>query len=80
MGKTVSKSKFKPKTLEYFRQIETTGEEVIITDHGRPVLKIIPYSPKPEAALKILRNTVIKYEKPTEPVSAEDWEALNDCP
>jgi len=76
MEKTVSKSRFKPKTLEYFRQIEKTGEEVIITDHGRPVLKITPYSPKPEAALKILRNTVIKYENPTEPVGSEDWESL----
>jgi four helix bundle protein len=30
----------------------------------------------PEAALKILRNTVMKYENPTEPVGSEDWESL----
>ncbi|OGW27635.1 MAG: prevent-host-death protein [Nitrospirae bacterium GWC2_42_7] len=76
MEKTVSKSRFKPKTLEYFRQIEKTGKAVIITDHGRPVLKISPYTPKPEAALKILRNTVMKFENPTEPVGSEDWESL----
>ncbi len=76
MEKTVSKSRFKPKTLEYFRQIEETGKAVIITDHGRPVLKIIPYTPNPEAGLTILRNTVMKFENPTEPVGSEDWESL----
>lgn len=40
MPQAVSKSKFKPHSLEYFRKIEQTGEELIITDHGRPVLKV----------------------------------------
>ncbi len=77
MGRMVSKSKFKPRSLEYFRQIEKSGEELIITDHGKPVLKILPYCPDPAGALKTLRNTVLKYEQPTEPVGVEEWEALN---
>ncbi len=28
--------------LEVFRQLEISGEELIVTDHGRPVIKIIP--------------------------------------
>ena len=72
----VSKSKFKPHTLEYFRQIEESGEEVIITDHGRPVLKIMPYTPEPQEAIKMLRNSVLKFEAPTEPVGIEEWEVL----
>ncbi len=79
MGRTVSKSKFKPRSLEYFRQIEESGEELIITDHGRPVLKILPYSKRdPADALKALRNTVLKYDSPTEPVGSNEWEALKD--
>src|SRR3989337_495743 len=73
MGKMVSKSKFKPKSLEYFRQIEESGEEIIITDHGRPVLKVVPYSAEP-AAVQLLHNSVKKYKKPTEPVGVEGWE------
>ncbi|MEW6221568.1 MAG: type II toxin-antitoxin system Phd/YefM family antitoxin [Thermodesulfobacteriota bacterium] len=46
---TVSKSQFKPRSLEYFRRIEETGEELVITDHGRPVLKVVPYIADPEA-------------------------------
>ena len=76
MGRMVSKSKFKPRSLEYFRQIEKSGEELIITDRGQPVLKILPYSPDPSEALKTLRNTVVKYEKPIEPVGVEEWETL----
>jgi antitoxin (DNA-binding transcriptional repressor) of toxin-antitoxin stability system len=75
----VSKSQFKPKSLEYFRMIEESGEALIITDRGRPVLKIIPYTTaatNPEDRLKALRNSILKYEDPLEPVALEDWEVL----
>ena len=76
MATVVSKSKFKPKGLEYFRKVEETGQEIIITDHGRPVLKIVPYHPDVEEALKLLRGSVKKYGDPVEPVGVEDWECL----
>ena len=38
----VTKSKLKPKMLEYFRKIEETGEPIIVTSHNKPVLKIEP--------------------------------------
>ena len=40
--KYVSKSKLKPKMLEYFRHVEETGEPIIVTSHNKPVLKIEP--------------------------------------
>lgn len=76
MEKMISKSQFKPHALKYFREVEKTGQEIIISDRGKPVLKIIPYTENPEEALKALRDTVIKYDDPTEPVGLEDWEAL----
>jgi prevent-host-death family protein len=76
MSQIVSKSQFKPHSLEYFRRIEQTGEELVITDHGRPVLKVVPYVDDPEDCFKGLRHTVLKYEKPFEPVAEEEWEAL----
>ena len=75
MENMISKSQFKPRALHYFREIEKTGKELIISDHGKPVLKIVSYVEDPEEALKSLRNTVIKYNDPTEPVSLEDWRA-----
>ncbi len=76
MPQTVSKSQFKPHALELFRRIEQSGEELIITDHGRPVLKVVPYVADPEECLRGLRNTVLRYDAPLEPVGAEDWEVL----
>jgi prevent-host-death family protein len=76
MEQIVSKSKFKPQALEYFRQVEESGEPLIITDRGKPVLKILPYAKEPLKGLKALRDSVVKYEKPLEPVGLEDWEQL----
>ena len=68
----ISKSEFKLRASHYFREVEKTGKHLIISDHGKPVVKIVPYSEDPEEDLKSLRNTVIKYIEPTEPVSFED--------
>lgn len=76
MPQAISKSQFKPHSLEYFRRIELTGEELIITDHGRPVLKVVPYVADPEEQFKGLRNTVLKYDDPMAPVGMDSWEAL----
>ena len=76
MRQQVSKSNFKARALEYFRQIERTGKELVITDRGKPVLKVSPYKRNPGEALKALRGSVLRYDDPTEPVGLEDWEAL----
>lgn len=79
MLQTVSKSKFKTLALEYFREIEKHKQPVVITHNGKPVAKIIPYKEEvdPEAVLKSLRGTVLKYEDPTEPaLDPTDWEVL----
>ena len=76
MEHSISKSKFKPRALEYFREVEKTGKTLIITDRGKPVLKIEPYFEEPSEVMKILSNSVIKYENPTDPVGLDDWESL----
>jgi antitoxin (DNA-binding transcriptional repressor) of toxin-antitoxin stability system len=78
MPKTVSKSQFKPRSLEYFRKIQQTGEELVITEHGRPVLKVVPFVEDVEHYFVGLRNTVLKYDRPLDPVGTEEWEILRD--
>jgi prevent-host-death family protein len=72
---SVSKSRFKAHALAYFREVEQTGRELVITDRGAPVLKLVPYKPDPQAALRVLRDTVARYDAPTEPVEPEAWES-----
>ena len=76
MSTVVSKSAFKARALEFFRAVERTGRELVVTDHGRPVLKVVPYSRDPAEALKALRGSVLRYDDPTKPVGEDDWESL----
>jgi len=76
MSVRVSKSQFKAKALEFFRQVEASGEPVVITDHGQPKLEVRPYKPLTHHPLEVLRGSVLRYESPTEPVAEDDWEAL----
>ena len=72
---TVSKSRFKARALEYFREVERTGRPLVVTDHGTPVIRIVPYTEDPANAFTELRDTVVRYEAPTDPVGVEDWES-----
>lgn len=74
MSSPVSKSQFKAKALEYFRQVETSGEPIVVTDHGRPKLEVRRYRPPDRNPLEILRGSVLHYDKPFEPVGEDDWE------
>ena len=76
MADSVSKSRFKARALEYFRQVQKTGKGLVITDRGRPVLRVVPYTQDPSDILKDLRNTVLRYDRPTEPVGLDDWETI----
>lgn len=46
----VSKGVLKARMLEYFRRVQKTGEELIVTDHRVPVLKVVPLRPRQSPA------------------------------
>jgi antitoxin (DNA-binding transcriptional repressor) of toxin-antitoxin stability system len=75
MTKTISKSKLKAKMLEIFRQLEASGEELMVTHDGKPVLKIVPL--KQEATVVELfgdlQGRVTYLEDINQPTLAE-WE------
>lgn len=73
----VSKSQFKAKALEFFRRVETSGEPVVVTDRGQPVLEVRRYAPPARDPLAVLRGSVLRYDRPTEPVAEDDWEAAH---
>jgi len=73
----VSKSDFKAKALEFLRQVESSGNPLIVTDHGKPAIEVRPYRSTDRSSLEILKGSVTKYIDPTEPVGKGDWEALS---
>lgn len=70
----ISKTEFKAHALQVFREIEKSGQSQIITDHGKPVLEIKKLRRQKATPLDLLKNTVLKYRNPTDPISEDDWE------
>jgi antitoxin (DNA-binding transcriptional repressor) of toxin-antitoxin stability system len=75
MQEQISKSSFKAHALEIMRQIEESGEAVVITSHGQPCLVLQKYQPTEENPLQLLRASVLSYENPTGPVADDDWQS-----
>lgn len=73
MAQTISKSKLKAKMLEIFRKIEADGEELIVTDHGKPVLRITPIREKDSISQLFngLQGQVIYHEDINTPTMSE---------
>ena len=76
MPTQISKSQFKAKALELFRQIESSGESVIVTDNGRPSIEVRPFRTALPTVFEQLRGTVLFYHDPTLPVGEDDWDVL----
>lgn len=56
------------------REIEETGEELVVTDHGRPALVIAPYRERrpPEELLAAERGRLVFHEDPDTPTE-DEW-------
>ncbi|NQX03107.1 type II toxin-antitoxin system prevent-host-death family antitoxin [bacterium] len=82
----VSKGKLKAKMLEYFREVERTGEPLIVTDHGREVLEIRPLAKKPMTTKEVLAwyrsgpgaGILPSAAELMRPVPEEEWEVLRE--
>lgn len=75
---TVSKSKLKARMLEMFRELEERGGELVVTDHGRPVLRITPIRERVSVAEAFtdLRGGLVFHEDPDAPTTQE-WDLPN---
>lgn len=72
----ISKTKFKAHALEIFRHVETTGEAVVVTDHGEPAVIVRKYAGPATDARKKLKGSVLRYDAPFDPVADDAWEVL----
>ncbi len=72
--KSVSKSELKARMLELFREVQMTGETLVVTDHRRPVLQVTPYrgTRSAEEVFGALRGQVEYAEDPTAPTE-DEW-------
>ena len=68
----VSAAEFKATCLELMDRVRETGVEYVVTKHGKPVAKLVPYSnPEKKPFFGSMKGTVISYERPFDPVDGE---------
>ena len=73
-SRTIKASEFKAKCLQLMDEIAATGEEIVITKHGRPVSRLTPYRTKPKSWFGIDRDIIQIHGDITEPIDVE-WDA-----
>ena len=70
--KQVSAAAFKAHCLELMDLVRETGAEYVVTKHGRPVARLVPYhDPDRKALFGSMKGTVLKYERPLDPIEAD---------
>ena len=71
---TISKSELKANMLRVFREIEASGEELIVTDRNRPALRIQPITRKRtvEDVFGSVRGELTFYEDINAP-TIDEW-------
>ena len=72
---TISKSKLKANMLQVFREIEESGEELIVTHNRRPVLRVHPIKHRQsvEKVFEQLRGKVVYHEDINTPTT-DEWD------
>lgn len=71
---TVSKSALKARMLEYFRRVEETGTELVVTDNNEPVLRIVPIRKRiPAAELFADVRGRVEYHEDVLAPTTDEW-------
>jgi antitoxin (DNA-binding transcriptional repressor) of toxin-antitoxin stability system len=53
-------------------RVRETGAEYVVTKHGRPVAKLVPYTDaRRQSFFGSLKGSVLHYERPFDPIEGE---------
>jgi prevent-host-death family protein len=65
-------AEFKARCLELMDRVRDRGAEYIVTKHGDPVARLVPYRATPRPPFfGALKGTVLHYERPFDPIDGE---------
>ena len=67
-----SAADFKARCLKLMDRVRETGAEYVVTKHGRPVAKLVPYTEQSRRSFfGSLEGSVLQYERPFDPIEGE---------
>lgn len=68
-GQRLAAARFKATCLELMDRVRETGTEYVVTKHGTPVARLVPYRDEARPTfLGCLQGTVLRYKRPFDPV------------
>ena len=68
----VSAAAFKATCLELMDRVRETGVEYVVTKHGKPVARLVPYTAAERTTLfGAMKGTVLGYDRPLDPIDGE---------
>ena len=68
----VSAAEFKATCLELMDRVRETGVEYVVTKHGKPVARLVPYTAAERATIfGSMKGTVLGYDRPLDPIDGE---------
>ena len=71
----IAAGRFKAECLKLMDVVNQTKEDIVITKHGKPVAKLVPYQNKEALpAFGFLKDSVSKYGDIISPIN-EKWDA-----
>ena len=73
-AKQVPAGEFKAKCLKLMDRVQDTGEELVITKHGKPVAKLVPVQDEKPSLFGSMKGSVEIVGDIVGPVLDEDWE------
>lgn len=77
-ARTMKASEFKARCLKLMDEVQESGEEIVITKHGRPVSKLIPFRKKPKTLFGAGRGRMKITGDIVSPMPAEWFEDPDD--
>lgn len=75
-GHVINASEFRRNFSRYLRNVAESGEELIITKFGHPIVKVVPYH-NPHSLYGMFKDECQIVGNIMEPIDA-DWEAMKD--
>jgi prevent-host-death family protein len=68
----VAAAEFKARCLEFMDHVREKGVEYVVTKHGKPVAKLVPYAGSDRPSFfGSAKGTVLRYARPFDPVDGE---------
>ncbi len=72
----VGAAQFKATCLELLDRVRESGQDIVVTKHGKPVAKVVRYEEKkarPTKFIGSMKGTVLRYDRPFDPIDGE-WD------